>query len=345
MNTESINYGTAAKETSEIFILKNNQGAEVRIANYGAIIMSLKMPDKHGIFDDIVLGFDSIDEYQSEVYLKLNPYFGAIIGRYANRIANSRFSIGKTEYNLNANNFGNTLHGGKQGFDKVYWQTKTISVANSSAIEFSYLSKDGEQGFPGNLAVSIIYTLTNNNEIKIEYTATTDKETVVCLTHHSYFNLKGQGNGDISTHQLQINADNFMPVDENFLSTGEIMKVKETGFDFLESREIGTNIYDHNFILNEEETYIRLAATVIEKTTGRKLEILTTEPALHFFSGDSLEGSLIGKSQKNYNSRAGFCLEPQHFPNSPNQPEFPTTLLKPNQVYKTQTIYKFSVVS
>jgi aldose 1-epimerase len=270
MNTNSNNFGTTKHgTTAESFTLKNSKGAEVRITNYGATVMSLKMPDKNGNFDDIVLGFDSVQEYQSDDYLKLNPYFGAIIGRYANRIANAKFSIGETEYNLVANNFGNTLHGGKQGFDKVFWQANNLQSEKGAAVEFSYLSKDGEQGFPGNLAVKVVYTLTNENELLIDYTATTDKETVVCLTHHSYFNLAGQGNGDISKHQLQINADKYIPVDENALSNGKIVSVNETPFDFRESREIGGNNFDNNFILNEEKTNLRLAATVFEKTSSR----------------------------------------------------------------------------
>jgi aldose 1-epimerase len=341
MNTHSIGLKTITKEIA----LTNGKGAEVRIASYGATVMSLKMPDKNGNFDDIVLGFDSVEKYQTEAYLRLNPYFGAIIGRYANRIANANFSIGNTEYNLDANDFGNTLHGGTQGFDKVFWQGKMISAANGSAVEFSYLSKDSEQGFPGNLAVTVIYTLTYDNELHVDYTATTDKETVVCLTHHSYFNLKGQGIGDISTHQIQINADNFMPVDDKFLCTGEILTVKNTVFDFSEPREIGGNVYDHNFVLNEATGNLRPAAIVFEKTKGRKLEVFTTEPGIHFFTADSLTGSLIGKSGKVYNPKSGFCLEPQHFPDSPNHPEFPATVLKPKDIYKSKTIYKFSVIS
>jgi aldose 1-epimerase len=346
MNTNSNNFGIAKHGTpAEIFTLKNIKGAEVRITNYGATVMSLKMPDKNGKFDDIVLGFDSIEEYQSDDYLKLNPYFGAIIGRYANRIANAKFSIGKTEYNLVANNFGNTLHGGKQGFDKVFWRAKNLQSENGSAVEFSYLSKDGEQGFPGNLTVKVVYTLTNENELQVEYMATTDKETVVCLTHHSYFNLAGQSNGEISKHQLQINADRFMPVNENFLSTGEMTLLNETSFDFRNPREIGENVYDHNFVLSEEKDELRFAATVFEKTSGRKLDVFTTEPGIHFFNGSSLNGRLVGKNGKTYKSRAGFCLEPQHFPDSPNHPEFPTTILKPNEVYKSQTVYKFSTIN
>jgi aldose 1-epimerase len=345
MNTHPINFGTAKKELAEIFTLTNSKGAEIQITNYGATVMSLKMPDKNGIFDDIVLGFNSVKEYQTEAYLKSNPYFGAIIGRYANRIAKAEFSIGETEYKLAANNLGNNLHGGRKGFDKVFWQSKELETENGSAVEFYYLSKDGEEGFSGNLAVSVIYTITNKNELQIEYTATTDKETVVCLTHHSYFNLAGHGNGDISSHQLQINADKFMPVDENFLSTGEIISVDKTPFDFRKSSEIGRNNFDHSFVLNSKLGEMSLAATVFEKISGRKLEVFTTEPALHFFNGSSLDGSLTGKSGNVYGSQAGFCLESQHLPDSPNHPEFPTTLLKPNEVYKSQTIYKFSTVN
>ncbi len=345
MNKHSRDLETSKKDIAEIFTLTNNKGAEIRITNYGATVMSLKMPDKNGRFDDIVLGFDSVEEYQTEEYLKSNPYFGAIIGRYANRIANAKFSLGNFEHKLVANDFGNTLHGGKQGFDKVFWQSKTVFKENGSAIEFDYLSKDGEQGFPGNLAISVIYTLNNENEFRIDYTATTDKETVVCLTHHSYFNLKGQGNGDISTHRIQINADNIMPIDENLLSNGKVISVMETLFDYREFKEIGKNSFDHNFVLNKDSEDMKLAATVFERKTGRKLEVFTTEPALHFFSGNSLDGGLTGKSGSTYGSQAGFCLEPQHFPDSPNHLEFPSTLLKPNELYKSQTIYRFSAIS
>lgn len=345
MNQNIIRFGTSKPARAEIFTLTNSRGAEIRVTNYGATVMSLKMPDKYGNFDDIVLGFNSVKEYQTEEYVKSNPYFGATVGRYANRIANAKFSIGETEYNLVANDFGNTLHGGKQGFDKVLWHAKKLSAENNSMIEFSYLSKNGEQGFPGNLTVKVLYTLTDENELCIDYAAETDKETVVCLTHHSYFNLAGQGKGDISSHQLQINADNYMPVDENFLSLGKVVSVKKTPFDFYESRKIGKHIYDHNFILNEVDKTIKFAAAVFEKTTGRKLEVFTTEPGIHFFSGNSLDGSLTGKEGKIYSRRAGFCLEPQHFPDSPNHPEFPTAFLKPHETYQTRTIYKFSVIN
>jgi aldose 1-epimerase len=337
--------------TAEIFNLKNRLGSEICLTNFGATVMSIKMPDKKGNFDDVVLGFDSAEKYQTEDYLKSNTYFGATIGRYANRIANAKFSIGGTEYKLEANNFENTLHSGSKGFDKVFWNANKFT----SSVEFTYISKDGEGGFPGNLSAKVVYSLNDNNELQIDYSAATDKETVVCFTHHSYFNLSGKA--DILSHKLQINADKFMPINEKALSTGEIIPVNGTPFDFRELKEIGKEIasndhqilngngYDHNFVLNGEATSKRLAATVIEEISGRKLEVFTTEPGLHFFSGNSFNQNLIGKQGKSYEPRSGFCLEPQHFPDSPNHPEFPTTILKPNEFYKSQTIYKFSTIN
>jgi aldose 1-epimerase len=337
---------------ADIYTLTNASGAEVKITNYGGTVVSLKMPDKAGKFDDIVLGFESISGYTNEAYLKANPYLGAIIGRYSNRIGKAKFKIGVTEYKLTANNGENSLHGGKQGFDKVFWQANPNE--KSSSIEFSYLSKDNVEGFPGNLTAKVVYTLTDNNELKIDYTVTTDKETVVNLTHHSYFNLAG--NGDILSHQLQIFADKFTPIDDKSIPKGDNRSVAGTPFDFREPKEIGKDInakdeqlingkgYDHNFVLTGETGKMRLAATVTENKSGRKLEVFTNEPGIQLYSGNYLNGSLTGKYGKIYAQRTGFCLEPQHFPDSPNRPDFPKTLLKPNETYTTSTVYKFSVI-
>ncbi len=345
-----INDGTEA----EIYTLINKTGSEVKITNYGGTVVSLKMPDKNGKFDDVVLGFDSVSGYTNEAYLKSNPYFGAIIGRYANRIGKAKFKIGENEIKLNANNGENNLHGGRKGFDKVFWQLNEVANENGQAIECTYLSKDGDENFPGNLTVKVVYNLTDDNELKIDYTATTDKETVVNLTHHSYFNLGG--NGDILNHKLQIFADKFTPIDDKSIPKDDNKSVAGTPFDFRQAKEIGKEInakdeqiingkgYDHNFVLNGEIGKIRLAATVREESSGRKLEVFTTEPGIQLYSGNYLDATLTGKYGKVYAQRTGFCLEPQHFPDSPNRPDFPTTLLKPNETYTTSTVYKFSVI-
>lgn len=345
---------TADGTEAEVYILTNAKGAEAKFTNYGAALTSLKMPDREGKFADVVLGFDSIDGYTNEKYQKANPYFGAIAGRYANRIAGAKFSINNQEYKLAANNGKNSLHGGVKGFDKVFWQGKEVSAANGAAVEFTYSSKDGEEGFPGNLTAKVTYTLTDENELKIDYSATTDKETLVNLTHHSYFNLAGEGSGDILTHELKINADKFTPIDAESIPTGELKSVEGTPFDFRAAKEIGKEIdadneqikngkgYDHNFVVNGENGTLRQAAVVTEPKTGRIMEVLTTEPGIQLYTGNYLDGSLAGKSGGKYAKRTGFCLETQHFPDSPNRPDFPTTLLKPNETYKSSTVYKFS---
>ena len=345
---------TADGTEAEIYILTNSKGAEAKITNYGATLTSLKMPDRDGKFADVVLGLGSIADYTNEIYQKANPYFGAIAGRYANRIAGAKFSINNTEYKLTANNGKNNLHGGAKGFDKVFWQAKEVPAANGSAVEFTYLSKDGEEGFPGNLTAKVVYTLTDDNELKIDYTATTDKETVVNLTHHSYFNLAGEGSGDILSHQLKINADKFTPINAASIPTGELKSVEGTPFDFRTAKGIGKDInadneqlkngkgYDHNFVVNGENGKLRPAAIVTEPKSGRVMEVFTTEPGIQLYTGNFLDGSLTGKSGGKYAIRTGFCLETQHFPDSPNRPDFPSTLLKPNETYKSSTVYKFS---
>lgn len=333
----------------ELYTLSNANGVETEIATYGGIVVSIKVPDRDGKFGDVALGFDNLDGY-----LKGHPFFGALVGRYGNRIGKAKFTLNGKEYKLAVNNGENTLHGGAKGFDKVVWNAKPVTVKEGVALELTYLSKDGEEGYPGNLSVKVLYTLTNNNELKIDYSATTDQDTVVNLTNHTYFNLAGQGNGDILGHQIQINADRFTPVDTGLIPTGELRSVKSTPFDFTQLTAIGARVnqneeqlklgkgYDHNFVINGKAGTLRLAAKVVEPTTGRVMEVLTTEPGVQFYIGNFLDGSLKGKEGKVYNARYGFCLETQHFPDSPNKPDFPTTVLKKGGRYQTTTVYKFS---
>ncbi len=341
-------YGkTQDGEAVDLYTLTNTSGMEARIMTYGGIVVSLKTPDRHGKLEDVVLGFDSLGPYLSG-----HPFFGALAGRYGNRIANGKFSLNGTEYTLARNNGKNHLHGGLKGFDKKVWKSTDVSTADGPALELTYLSKDGEEGYPGNLSVTVTYRLTERNELKIDYLATTDQDTVVNLTNHSYFNLSGAS--DILQHQISINADRFTPVGEGLIPTGEIKPVKGTPLDFEQSTPIGARIdsdndqlvlgkgYDHNFVLNHAPGELGLAATVDEPTTGRVMEVLTTEPGVQFYTGNFLDGSLTGKGGRVYQRRSGFCLETQHFPDSPNHPNFPTTVLKAGQKYQTTTIYKFS---
>ncbi|MCI0337560.1 MAG: galactose mutarotase [Acidobacteria bacterium] len=340
---------TADGQEVELYTLTNAKGIETGITTYGGIVVSLKVPDRSGKFDDVVLGFDTLDGY-----LKGHPYFGAIIGRYGNRIGKARFTLNGKEYKLAANNGENSLHGGTKGFDKALWKARPLTVKDGVALELSYLSKDGEEGYPGNLSVRVVYTLTDNNELKIDYFATTDKDTVVNLTNHSYFNLAGQGNGDILGHQVQINAGSFTPVDAGLIPTGELRSVKGTPFDFTQNTAIGARVnqpdeqlklgrgYDHNWVLTGNAGTMRQAVKVVEPGTGRVMEVWTTEPGVQFYIGNFLDGSLKGKGGKVYQHRYGFCFETQHFPDSPNQPKFPSTVLKRGSRYRTTTIYKFS---
>jgi aldose 1-epimerase len=340
---------TSSGETVELYTLTNSKGMEATIMTYGGIIVSLKVPDRSGKSGDVVLGFDSF-----EAYLKEHPYFGAIIGRYGNRIGKGRFSLNGVEYKLARDDGENHLHGGIKGFDKVVWKAKQVEGRGRSALELSYLSKDGEEGYPGNLSVTVTYTLTEANEVRIDYQATTDKDTVVNLTNHSYFNLAGQGEGDILGHQMMINADRFTPIDSGLIPTGELQSVDGTPFDFRRPHTIGERIevdvqqlkfgkgYDHDFVLNGSAGTLRLAARVIEPGSGRVMEVSTTEPGVQFYSGNFLDGKLRGKGGKVYQARYGFCLETQHFPDSPNKPGFPSVVLKPGGRYQTTTVYRFS---
>ena len=327
-----------------VYTLRNANGVETRITNYGGIVISLKVPDRNGKFDDVVLGFNNAEDYA-----KNDPYLGAIIGRYGNRIAKGRFTINGVEYKLAVNNGENHLHGGIKGFDKVVWTGRQTRTKAGPAVVLTYLSKDGEEGYPGNLRVRVVYTLTNKNELKIDYSATTDKDTVLNLTHHSYFNLSGEGNGDILNHQLKINADRFVPTDAGSIPTGELRKVAGTPFDFLTSHTIGARInqddeqlkfgngYDHTYVINGRPGTLRLAASASETSSGRTMEVWTTEPGVQLYTGNFLDGTLTGKSGKPYPRRSGFCLETQHYPDSPNKPSFPTTTLKKGATFKSTT--------
>ena len=331
----------------ELYTLRNSHGMEATIMTYGGIVTSLKTPDKHGKFNDVVLGYDNLDGY-----LKSSPYFGALVGRYGNRIAKGKFSLDGVEYTLATNNVPNALHGGLKGFDKVVWTARPMLTANGPSLILTYVSQNGEEGYPGNLLVTAVYSLTEDNALRLDYTATTDQKTVVNLTHHSYFNLRGSG--DVLDHVVYINADKFTPVDSTLIPTGELLPVAGTPFDFRKPHTIGARIgntnneqivfgggYDHNWVLNKHTNELSLAASIYEPTSGRTLEVWSTSPGVQFYSGNFLDGSLTGKGGKVYQFRNGFCFEPQHYPDSPNHPAFPTTELKPNETYQNTIIYKF----
>lgn len=330
-----------------LYTLTNSHGMIAKITNYGGIVTELHVPDRNGKLGDVVLGFDSYEDY----VVKGSPYFGAITGRVANRIAKGKFSLNGKTYQLAINNAPNHLHGGVQGFDKIVWKGETIPSADGPCVRFIYNSHDGEEGYPGNVGMVVTYTLTENNELKIDYRANTDQETPINLTNHSYFNLAGQGNGLILDHELMLAADRYTPTDDTFIPTGEIASVQGTPFDFTRPTPIGAHIkevkgdpggYDLNYALNSEGKSLALAARVYEPTSGRVMEVHTTEPGIQFYTGNFLDGSLKGKDGKTYPKNAAFCLETQHFPDSVNQPKFPSTILKPRSVYSTTTIYRFS---
>ena len=331
----------------QIFTLTNASGMEAKIMTYGGIVVSLKAPDRKGAMADIALGFDSLKAYEEDN----SPYFGALIGRYGNRIGHARFSLDDKEYTLEKNNGENTLHGGSHGFNTKVWTPRQLP---DGGLELTYVSPDGEEGFPGKLTLVAVYRLTDANELKMDYTATTDKPTVVNPTNHSYFNLKGAGNGDILGHVVTIYATRFTPVDAGLIPTGELRPVKGTPFDFTKPTAVGARIgqadeqlkfgtgYDHNWVLDSGGGKLALAAKVEEPTTGRVLEVLTTEPGIQFYTGNFLDGTLKGKGGKVYAQRNGLALETQHFPDSPNKPSFPSTTLRPGQKFQSQTVYRFS---
>ncbi|NBA88828.1 galactose-1-epimerase [Emticicia sp. CRIBPO] len=348
---EVADYGVLPDSSkAQLFTLKNAQGMTVKITNYGGIITSLTAPDKDGKYGEVTLGCNTLEDY-----LKGTPFFGALVGRYGNRIANGEFTLEGKKYTLEKNNGVNALHGGKKGFDKVLWTAVPVD-GEEPQLKLSYTSKDMEEGYPGNLKVQVTYTLQKDNSLKIDYSATTDKTTVVNLTNHTYFNLAGDDSRDVLDHEVTLKADKFTPVNSSLIPTGELKDVKGTPFDFTTAHKIGERIndesddqikagggYDHCWVLNESSTPLKTFATVTEATSGRVMEVSTTEPGVQFYTGNFLNGSVIGRNGKPYTKRSGFCLETQHFPDSPNQPKFPSTTLKPNEVYKTTTIYKFSV--
>lgn len=332
----------------DIFTIRNTNGLEARIMTYGGIVVSLKTPDKSGQFNDIVLGYNSLDDY-----VKRNPYFGALIGRYGNRIAKGKFSLNGKTYSLASNNGSkNHLHGGHKGFDKVVWSARPADTSNGPALQLSYLSKDGEEGYPGNLSVTAVYTLTDDDALRVDFEATTDKDTICNLTHHSYFNFR-PGN-DVLDYLVQINAEEFTAINADMIPTGELRSVAGTPLDFRKPTRMGARIesddeqiqfaggYDHNLVFKKPAGQLASVARVTDKISGRCVEVFTTEPAMQFYSGNFLDGTIVGKRGEQYQRRHAFCMEPQHFPDSPNHPQFPSVELKPGQVYKNTIVYKFS---
>ncbi|WP_210520030.1 aldose epimerase family protein [Hymenobacter terricola] len=332
----------------QLFTLRNANGVTATITNYAGTLTSLLVPDKNGKLGDVILGFDDVSGYTSPAFRKANPYFGALIGRYGNRIKGGKFTIDGKAYQVGVNNGVNSLHGGKIGYDQVIWQAEPGTSADGQTLTLKYLSKDGEEGYPGNLNVTVVYTLTNDNALKIDYTATTDKATPINLTNHAYFNLNHGAGKDILGHEVTIPADRYTVVDAGLIPTGELKPVKGTPFDFTAPHAIGERIaqvpggYDHNWVLNTA-TGQHSAATVYEPVTGRTLEVTTDQPGIQFYTGNFLDGSLKGKGGTVYGKHAGFCLETQHFPDSPNEPRFPNTILKPGETFHSTSTYTFGV--
>ena len=336
----------------ELFTLGNTKGIQLSVISYGGAIVSLRAPDRDGNLDDVVLGFDSLDDY-----IRHSHYFGAIVGRYANRIGKGRFELGGNRYQLPINDEPHHLHGGTRGFDRAVWACEPFRDDRREGLALRHTSPDGDQGYPGSLNVEVRYLLSDGNELEVNYHATTDKPTQVNLTQHSYFNLAGAGKTDILGHQLTIEADAFTPVDCTLIPTGKIVPVADTPFDFRTPVAIGARIgdpdpqleytrgYDHNFVLRRDEPGLRHAASVIEPTTGRSLDVFTTEPGLQLYSGNQLDGAVAGKGGRGYRRHSGFCLETQHYPDSPNRPEFPSTILNPGVEYISHTVFAFGTVS
>ena len=335
---------TKAGEAVDLYTLENANGAMAKIMTYGAIVTELYMPDKAGKMADVVCGHKTLAEYEAG-----HPYFGAIVGRYGNRIAKGKFSLDDKEYTLATNNDENHLHGGDVGFDKKVWAAESVETDSGVGVKLQYTSPDGEEGYPGTLTSTVTYMLTNGNELKVSYEATTDKATVVNLTHHGYFNLGGHDSGDILDHAMMIAADRYTPVDEGLIPTGELAPVAGTVMDFTKPTAIGARIkdvegggYDHNYVLDSQDGSMALVAKVIDPVSRRVMEVLTIEPGIQFYTGNFLDGSNKGKGAV-YNKHAAFCLETQHYPDSPNKPEFPSVVLKPGETYTHETIYRFSV--
>ena len=348
--TKSFYGKTKDNKKIDLYSFKNKNGMQVDIINYGGIITSLKVPDKNGETENIVLGYNKLEDYINE-----NPYFGSIIGRYGNRIAKGKFNLNGNQYTLATNNDENHLHGGNIGFDKVIWDAETKINSNSSSLILKYLSKDMEEGYPGNLYTTVTYKITNDNSVEIKYEAQTDKTTVINLTQHSYFNLSGDFNQSILNHKVKINANQFLPVNKSLIPTGNKLNVSMTPFDFRNYKEIKKDInaddlqlnygngYDHCWVLNDYKNGYRLVASAFHEESGRLMEVYSDQPGLQFYTGNFLDGSLPQKEEGFYNFRSGFCMETQHFPNSPNQPDFPSVTLNPNEKYNSKTTYKFKI--
>ncbi len=345
---EKTPYGTTREgAVVDLYTLTNKNGLVAKVITYGAILTELHVPDKQGKMADVVLGFGDLAKYEAG-----HPYFGSTVGRVGNRIAKGRFTLDGKQYVLATNNGPNHLHGGNKGFDKVIWKAEPLQVPDGAAARFTYVSADGEEGYPGTLTATVTYTLTDRNELKLDYTASTDKATPVNLTHHSYFNLAGEGTGDILGHELTILADRYTPVDDTLIPTGQLASVDGTVMDFRKPTAIGARIakvpgappggYDHNYVLANSSRALALAAVVTEPRSGRTMEVLTTEPGLQFYSGNFLDGTLVGKAGVAYKQHFGLCLETQHFPDSVNHANFPSTIVRPGQAYRTTTVYRFS---
>ena len=343
---------TAAGQKVTLFTLKNNRGASATITNYGGTVTSLRMPDRKGKLSDIVLGFKTLAEYEQK-----SPYFGCLVGRFGNRIAGGKLTLDGKTYQLPINNPPNSLHGGLSGFYKVLWKATPRETSLGPSLKLTYVSEEGEEGYPGRLSVTATYTLTNRNELKLVFRARTDKKTIINLTHHSYFNLAGEGRDSILNHRVMLCSDKFTPINEYLIPTGKIRSVKGTPFDFRTPVTLASRIdcpdeqlkfangYDHNWIASKASGQLGLIARVEESSSGRVLEVLSTEPGFQFYSGNFLDGSLTGKKGKPYHFRSGFCIEPQHYPDSPNHKNFPTVVLKPGEVYRNTIIYRFSTAS
>ncbi|PCJ62280.1 MAG: galactose-1-epimerase [Planctomycetota bacterium] len=351
MDIKKEKFGSVNGVEVDLYIFKNDNGMEIKISNYGGIITSISTPNKQGEVGEITMGFDNVEDY-----VKGCPYFGCIVGRIGNRIAKGKFELDGKVYDLAINNFTNHLHGGNVGFDKIVWDAELIQDSDSVGIELKYLSKDGEENYPGNLSVTLTYRLTSENELKIDYFATTDQATVCNLTNHAYFNLKDGGESSVLDHELAINADEFLPVNADSIPLGTILAVKDTPFDFNKSITIGERInnddeqlkngigYDHNYIVNGKSGEMRFAAKVFEASSGRVMEVYTDQPGIQLYSGNYLDGSLTGRNGAIYKHRNALCLETQHYPDSPNQSNFPSVVLRPGEKYETSTIYKFKVI-